>query len=97
MSERRPLIHRLKAVAHSQFPHNFSHPDAAGRLEIYRQLDPEHNARTTPPADEFIDIPALWAVEFYTPAQVRTLLVDLKRLGWDDPDRHRCFDETDRW
>ena len=83
---RQSLIYRLRSLANSQFPNLFPHPDAARRLDIYRRNDPKENAQTTPPVDEFIDVFGVWAVEFYTPSQVDTLLTNLNRLGWDGSD-----------
>ena len=38
-----------------------------------RALDPENNARTAPPSNESIDLLCVWAVEFYTPAEMDDL------------------------
>ena len=54
-------------------------------LAVARQNDPDTNARTTPPPDEFIDLCCVWGVEFYTPAYMESLIDNLEKLGW----RHR--------
>ena len=58
--------------------------DFASILEDYRKNDPTKNAETTPPDDEYVDLPCMWAVEFYTPSHVDKLVDNLKKLGWDE-------------
>jgi hypothetical protein len=52
-------------------------------------LQPED---TTPPDDERIDIPVVWAIELYTPLHARSLTRGLQRLGLG---KRRPWHETD--
>ena len=57
--------------------------ETASMLDNERKYDPASNAETTPPDDECVDLPCMWAVEFYTPSHVNQLVDNLKDLGWD--------------
>ena len=70
------------------FKGNSDHDEDVELLKVYRENDSEKNLETTPPDDERIDLPCMWAVEFYTPSQIDNLLEKLERLGWDQNDRH---------
>ena len=39
-----------------------------------RERDPSENAETAPPHDEYVDLRCMWAVEFYTPAEMDRLI-----------------------
>ncbi len=78
-----PFIYRLKYAAHERFPRFFNYPVRHEEQAISRIFDPKENAETCPPDDEFIDLCCMWAVEFYTPAHIDTLLAGFRKLGWD--------------
>ena len=53
-------------------------------LAIRRERDHHENAVTAPPEDEYIDLCCMWAVEFYTPAHMDSLIkyaADLDRAA----------------
>ena len=78
-----PFLYRLKYAAHERFPRIFDYPVRPGEQAISQIFDPKKNAETCPPDDEFIDLCCMWAVEFYTPAHIDTLLAGFRKLGWD--------------
>ena len=78
-----PFLYRLKYAAHERFPRIFDYPVRLGEQAISQIFDPKENAETCPPDDEFIDLCCMWAVEFYTPAHIDTLLAGFRKLGWD--------------
>jgi len=80
------LLYRLRHSLRKRFPRLFHHSDSARRLDVWRERDPVDNVKTTPPADEFVDLRCLWAVEFYTPAYVDALLAGFQSLGWGKGD-----------
>lgn len=92
VSARQTLFHRLECAAHRWWPRFFDHPDAASRLERFREHDRAANAKTTPPPDEFIDLRCEWAVEFYGPAHIDSLLANLQKLGWDRTEHASMLD-----
>lgn len=94
---RQPLLYRLRYAAHKRFPRLVLRPHVAPRLEVWRRRDPEENAKTTPPADEFIDLRCLWAVEFYTPAHMDALLGNFRQLGWDKEDSSGVRNDPAAW
>lgn len=53
-------------------------------LAEWQRNDADRNAKTTPPADEYIDICCIWAVEFYTPSHFGKLEEALRTLGWHE-------------
>ena len=79
-----PFLYRLKYAAHERFPRFFDYPIRPGEQAISRIFDPKENAQTCPPDDEFIDLCCMWAVEFYTPAHIDTLLAGFRKLGWEN-------------
>ena len=50
-------------------------------LVTARERDLERNFQTTPPSEEQIDLHCIWAVEFYTPTHIDSLVESLKKLG----------------
>ena len=46
--------------------------------------DPKDNKKTSPPEDEKITIPALWAFEVYTPSYIANLHDGIKNHGWSE-------------
>ena len=75
-------LYRFRLVASRCFPSYITRPYPSSRLHEIRQADSEQNARHSPPADEYIDLCSMWAVEFYTPAHMDDLLASLEHLGW---------------
>ena len=53
-------------------------------LEIHRKNDATRNAETTPPEDEYVDLPCMWTVEYYTPSHVDNLVEGLQMLKSED-------------
>ena len=49
---------------------------------FYDEHDPQDNVDSSPPEDEFIDLRCMWAVEFYTPAHIDSLISSFGKLGW---------------
>ena len=85
-SPEKAVWYRLRRAAHRRLPGLFSHPVSSEAVRAHRKRDAEENAETAPPADEFVDLRCLWAVEFYTPAHIDQLLASFRRLGWDKED-----------
>jgi hypothetical protein len=77
---------RLRRAAYHKFPSVFPNPDHGTHLAHWRQRDPEQNAKTSPPADEYVDLRCIWAVEFFTPSHIDSLLTGFANLGWDKDD-----------
>lgn len=75
-------INKLRKLANI-FPNNSSndvHEDES--LAYYHnKRDLEDNNLTTPPSDENIRIPSIWAFEIYTPATISNLYNGIKNLG----------------
>ena len=85
----RRASHLYKYATQGIFKGKVGNDESTSRLELYRQNDATKNSETSPPEDERIDLPCIWAVEFYTPSQVDKLVDNLKRLGWDQSDYPR--------
>ena len=77
------VLRLYKSTIQKVFKGNEGHEEDAELLKVYQENDSAKNLETTPPDDERIDLPCMWAVEFYTPSQVDKLLEKLERLGWD--------------
>ncbi len=65
-------------------------------LQIYRNRDVESNQETTPPDDEVIDLCCIWAVEFYTPSHLDSLLTGVKHFGWKQ-EGIRSLGDIEEW
>jgi|GEM_PF-1231729 len=52
----------------------------------HKKVDPLKNTKTSPPQDEKIRIPALWAFEVYTPSYIAHLHDGVCKLGWSQDD-----------
>ena len=87
MSTKDPFLYRIKKAAHRYLPRFFSYPLRSGSLKKLGENDPVLNERSSPPDDEFIDLCGMWAVEFYTPAHVDTLLAGLRKLDSKNKNR----------
>ena len=77
-------LYQFRLAASRCFPNYFTRPYPRSRLQEIRQTDPKQNARHTPPADEFIDLCSIWAIEFYTPAHMDKLFSSLEHLEWTE-------------
>ncbi len=64
-------------------PWLFPDPSLPEILGYHRRTDPQRDAESRLPDDESIGLHAIWALEYYTPAHVSTLINGLTRLGWD--------------
>jgi hypothetical protein len=54
-------------------------------LEDYlEKRDFEANEKTTPPIDEKVKIPALWAFEVYTPSFIESFHKGISKFGWEE-------------
>jgi len=51
---------------------------------FHKDHDPISNAKTTPPKEEHIRIPAIWAFEAYTPSYISNFYDGIKELGWNE-------------
>ena len=80
------MFHRVKQAFNRAPGSSKSLPDARESLAFWRERDPDHNAETTPPETEFIDLHCLWAVELYTPDHISNLTEDFRKLGWEPED-----------
>jgi hypothetical protein len=50
---------------------------------LWRERDPEENARGRLPKDERVQVPVIWVAELYTPSTVAGLLEGIANLGWE--------------
>ena len=89
MATKDPFLYRVKKAAHKYLPRFFPYPLRPSSLENLGKNDPVLNERSSPPDDEFIDLCGMWAVEFYTPAHVDTLLAGLRKL--DSKNKNRFY------
>jgi hypothetical protein len=80
------LWHSLRRKAYWRWPSLFEDPDLSCYLTYEADRDPEENRHSTPPAEESIEVHALWVVEAYPPSYSNGLLAALKALGWDNED-----------
>ena len=82
-------VFKLRAIASKCLPRFIIRPYPLDRLQELRTTDPEQNKQQTPPADEFVDLCNIWAIEFYTPSHTEKLISSFERLGWaDDKERN---------
>ena len=51
---------------------------------FHNERDPKTNAETTPPIDEKVRIPAIWAFEVFPPAHIKNFHQSIAKLGWID-------------
>ena len=79
-------FYQLRLAASKCFPRYARRPYPRRRLQDIRQSDPKLNAWHTPPANEYIDLYSVWAIEFYTPAHMDELLARLEHLHWTEYD-----------
>lgn len=49
---------------------------------FHKERDPKDNFETTPPSDEKIRIPCLWAFEVFPPEYIGNFYESIDRLGW---------------
>lgn len=82
----RRALRLYEATIQKVFKGIAAHDEDVELLKAFRENDSARNLETTPPDDERIDMPCMWAVEFYTPSQVDKLLENFERLGWDKND-----------
>ena len=71
--------------------------DKQEALDGYRARDPETNADTLPPEDEYIDLCCVWGVEFYTPAHLTQLIDGFRKLGWRADDHADLSRDPESW
>src|SRR5579862_8528797 len=82
----RGYLYQAQRFLHRKWPKLIRDPDFEINLSVWRSEDAKKNAETSPPHDESIDLSCIWAVEFYSPAYIRSLLDGLATLGWNKPD-----------
>ncbi|MFH5883013.1 hypothetical protein ACG2F4_01785 [Halalkalibaculum sp. DA3122] len=58
----------------------------------HENRDPEENKETTPPEDEKVFIPTIWAMEAYPPSYFSNLESRIHQLGWIDSDKYSNSD-----
>ena len=85
-------LFQIRVGASRCFPRFIRRPYPTSRLQDIRQTDAEQNAKHTPPADEYVDLYSVWAIEFYTPAHMDKLLSSFERLGWTEDDTRNPVD-----
>ena len=78
------IFYQFRLAASRCFPRYIRRPFPRSHLQDIRHADPKQNAQHTPPADEYIDLCSVWAIEFYTPAHMDQLLSSLEHLGWTE-------------
>jgi hypothetical protein len=65
--------------------------------DYQRERDRQVNASTSPPLGESVRMPAIWALEAFTPSQIKNLGAAAERLGWTNGDDWILnFDFTDK-
>ena len=74
----------------------------SGERDTAKELDEHHNSRFVPSADERINVPKLWVVEFYSPRHMKKLMESFRRFGWhgtggmfEPPDMFECHFQKD--
>ena len=73
----------LWRFAHRRFPKIVPIPDIKDDLRWHWERDSAENDKTTPPADEKVELRCLWAAEFYTPTHAESVIRSFQRLGWE--------------
>lgn len=89
-------ILKLKSIV-SNFMKNLSGQDEIKKydehLEYYHKTrDPKTNVETTPPDDEKVRVPTVWAFEVFPPAHIENFHQSINRLGWAD-EKIDAFDD----
>jgi hypothetical protein len=89
-------ILKLKSIV-SNFMKNLSGQDEIKKydehLEYYHKTrDPKTNVETTPPDDEKVRVPTVWAFEVFPPAYIENFHQSINRLGWAD-EKIDAFDD----
>lgn len=51
---------------------------------FHNEKDPKDNLETTPPSDEKIRIPCIWAFEVFPPEYIENFYESIEKLGWLD-------------
>ena len=93
------LLHTLNQSARKLLPLSLQKatPDSDEELlRVSRRHDAESNKETTPPDSEVIDLCCIWAVEFYTPTHMDSLLTGVKRFGWTQ-EGFRSLGDIEEW
>lgn len=74
-------------------------PTSPSPLEslISPDRDRRRNEESAPPADEQIDRPCIWGVEFFTPAYIDGLEAGLLRMGWGRSDTSTAHPDPIVW
>lgn len=81
-------IFNLNSIV-SNFIKNMSGQDEIKKhdknLDYYHNVeDPKSNDETSPPDDEKVKIPAIWAFEVFPPAYIENFHQSINKLGWAD-------------
>lgn len=93
------LLHSFSHSARKLIPLPFlkADPDPdEDLLRVSRRYDDESNKKTTPAESEVIDLCCIWAVEFYTPSHIDSLLSGVKRFGWKQ-EGFRSLRDIEEW
>lgn len=80
--KRASVAHRFQRYAYRKFPNVFPDPDYKSHLAICQSRDEEENTRSSPPADELVQLHSLTVAEVYLPSHVQELVSGFKLLGW---------------
>ena len=76
------LFNHILVAVRNRFRRSLPSSPMEEASAFYDAHDPQDNADTSPPEDEFIDLRCTWAVEFYTPAHIDSLVNSFGKLGW---------------
>jgi hypothetical protein len=77
------LRFRAQRYLHRRWPTIVKDPNYDADLAAWRRRDYERNAHTCPPAEESVNLCCMWAIEFYTPLHIQSLINGMSKLGWD--------------
>ena len=86
-------IDNIWGALRKKFRPGFSYSRDEEIAQYGQKHDPKANADTTPPEDELINLHCLWAVEYYTPAHMDSLVNSFRKLGWESG--HQDFGARD--
>lgn len=89
--------HALRRRAFRKAPSLFSDPDLPEILDVHRRSDAQRNQENRLPDEESVELHAIWALEYYTPAYVDALLDGLTQLGWHKRGQGPSGDDVAEW
>ena len=66
-------------------------------IAFFEELDPDINRNTSPPIDESVHVRCAWAIEFYTPAHMDQLAMNLMHFNHTSSVRVHNTELLDNW